>query len=55
MLIIDKTPYSNLYLNTDQGHLDFTMACGSGRIIADLVADREPEIDVMGLALQRPK
>ena len=30
--IIDKTPYSNLYLNTGQGHLGFTMACGSGRI-----------------------
>ena len=26
------------------------MACGSGKITADLVAGREPEIDLKGLA-----
>ena len=29
------------------------MACGTGRVIADLVSGRDPEIDVTGLSMQR--
>jgi D-amino-acid dehydrogenase len=29
------------------------MACGSGRVIADLIAGRAPQIDVSGLDLSR--
>jgi D-amino-acid dehydrogenase len=42
---------SNLFLNTGQGHMGWTMACGSARIVADLIAGRKPEIDVAGLTL----
>ena len=43
---IGRTPYPNLYLNTGHGTLGWTHACGSGRILADLVSGRQPEIDL---------
>ncbi len=51
--ILGATPYANLFLNTGHGTLGWTMACGSGRIIADLIAGRTPEIDMSGLGLDR--
>ncbi|GAB2458247.1 D-amino acid dehydrogenase [Comamonas humi] len=51
--IIGATRYANLFLNTGHGTLGWTMACGSGRLIADLVSGRRPEISTEGLALDR--
>ena len=51
--ILGKTPYENLFLNTGHGTLGWTMACGSGQVIADLVSGRTPEIDMEGLGLER--
>jgi D-amino-acid dehydrogenase len=45
--------YKNLYLNTGHGTLGWTMACGSGRLLADLVTGRTPEIAADDLALSR--
>jgi D-amino-acid dehydrogenase len=39
----------NFWLNTGHGHMGCTMACGSARIAADLVAGRKPEIDTAGM------
>lgn len=50
--IIGATRYPNLFLNTGHGTLGWTMACGSGRVIADLIGGREPEIDLNGLGLE---
>jgi glycine/D-amino acid oxidase-like deaminating enzyme len=36
--IVGATPFSNLFLNTGHGTLGWTMACGSGRLLADLMA-----------------
>ncbi|RWM21866.1 D-amino acid dehydrogenase [Mesorhizobium sp.] len=47
--IFGQAKYRNLYLDTGHGHLGWTMACGSGRFLADLVAGRKPEIDPQGL------
>lgn len=41
----------NLWLNTGQGHMGWTMACGSARITADLIAGRAPAIDLAGMTL----
>lgn len=41
----------NLWLNTGQGHMGWTMACGSARITADLIAGRPPAIDLAGMTL----
>lgn len=51
--IIGRTRYDNLYLNTGHGTLGWTMACGSGRIMADLISGRQPEVDISGLGLER--
>ncbi|WP_097281798.1 D-amino acid dehydrogenase [Caenispirillum bisanense] len=51
--IIGRTPLPNLFLNTGHGVLGWTMSVGSGRIVADLVSGREPEVDVRGLGLDR--
>ncbi len=51
--IIGAAGYPNLFLNTGHGTLGWTMACGSGRVIADLVSGRKPDIDVSELGLGR--
>ncbi len=51
--IIGGTRYQNLWINTGQGHMGWTMACGSGRIIADLIDGKKPDIDVSGFSPQR--
>jgi len=47
--IIGASRYPNLYLNTGHGTLGWTMACGSGRVLADIISGRKPEIDVSAL------
>lgn len=43
--LIGRTKLSNLYLNTGHGTLGWTMGCGSGKAIADLISGRKPEVD----------
>jgi D-amino-acid dehydrogenase len=42
--LIGPTKIPNLYLNTGHGTLGWTMACGSGRALADIISGRKPEI-----------
>jgi D-amino-acid dehydrogenase len=42
---IGKTRFGNLFLNAGHGTLGWTMGCGSGRAIADIVSGRQPEVD----------
>jgi len=42
---VGATKYANLFLNTGHGTLGWTLACGSGRILADLVSGRRPEVE----------
>lgn len=51
--IIGASKYSNLYLNTGHGTLGWTMACGSARVLADIVSGRKPDIDARALGPQR--
>jgi D-amino-acid dehydrogenase len=51
--IIDRTHLKNLWLNTGHGHIGWTMACGSSRVLADMMAGRAPEIDVTPFRLGR--
>jgi D-amino-acid dehydrogenase len=51
--VIGATRYANLHLNTGHGTLGWTMACGSGRVLADLLSGRKPEIDASELTLAR--
>ena len=51
--LLGPSPIRNLWLNTGHGTLGWTMACGSGRIIADLISGKQPEISMSGLMLER--
>jgi D-amino-acid dehydrogenase len=51
--ILGPTPIGNLLLNVGHGSQGWSMACGSGRVLADLVSGRRPEIDLEGLTLGR--
>ncbi len=46
--VIGATKYANLFINTGHGTLGWTLACGSGRILADVVSGRAPEGDSGG-------
>ena len=51
--VIGATPLRNLFLNTGHGTLGWTMACGSGRYLADLMSGRTPGISTEGLDIFR--
>lgn len=46
---IGKTHLSNLYLNTGHGTLGWTLGPGSSKIVSDIIAGEQPEIDLSGL------
>ncbi len=49
--ILGPTPFKNLFLNTGHGTQGWTMACGSGQAIADLISGRQPHIALRDYAL----
>jgi D-amino-acid dehydrogenase len=51
--VLGPTRYRNLWLNTGHGTLGWTMACGSGQVIADLISGRTPAIGLNGLTIER--
>ena len=51
--VVGPTPYRNLFLNTGHGTLGWTMACGSGQFIADVVSGKRPAISTEGLFMDR--
>jgi len=51
--VVGPTPYPNLYLATGHGTLGWTMAAGTGRVIADLLGGRQPGISLDGLTIAR--
>lgn len=51
--VVGGTPFKNLFLNTGHGTLGWTMACGSGRYLADLMAGAMPHISGEGLDISR--
>lgn len=52
---IGKTKFANLFLNTGHGTLGWTMGCGSGRAIADIMSGRIPELDFAFTGMPRRK
>lgn len=53
--VIGPTQYANLHLNTGHGTLGWTMSCGSGRVLADMLSGKKPEVDVSALTVERYK
>ncbi len=51
--VVGGSPYPNLYLATGHGTLGWTMAAGTGRVMADLMSGRPTEISLEGLTMER--
>jgi D-amino-acid dehydrogenase len=51
--ILGLARHRNLFLNCGHGHMGWTMACGTARIVADLMTGRMPDLDLEGLTVRR--
>lgn len=51
--VVGATRIPNLFLATGHGTLGWTMAAGTGRVLADVISGRAPEIDLAGLTVDR--
>jgi len=51
--IIGATTIPNLWLNTGHGHLGWTMAAGSGQLLAELLSGETPGLDPQPYSLAR--
>ncbi len=49
--IFGRKKFANLYFNCGQGHMGWTMAHGSARITADLIAGKEAAIPLDGMTI----
>ena len=52
--LLGATAYRNLWLNIGHGALGFTLACGSGRLLSELIGQRRPSIDMHGFTTGPP-
>ena len=51
--ILGASKYKNLQLSTGHGTLGWTMAAGTARVMAALIAGKQPDIDMEGLTVAR--
>ncbi|WP_175948071.1 D-amino acid dehydrogenase [Burkholderia pyrrocinia] len=51
--LLGASGIDGLWLNVGHGSTGWAMSMGSGKVVADLVTGREPEIDLSGLTLAR--
>lgn len=51
--ILGATPCRNLFLNTGHGTLGWTLACGSGQLVADLVVGKKPRLALEEFGVDR--
>lgn len=49
--IVGPSRYENLYLNVGHGNMGWTMACGTARLLADVINGRDTEIPMDSLSL----
>jgi D-amino-acid dehydrogenase len=51
--VVGASPLGNLFINTGHGTLGWTMSCGSGQLLADIMSGRRPAIRTEGLDIGR--
>lgn len=51
--LLGATPVKNIFVNIGHDSAGWTMATGSGKVLADLISNRAPDIDIDGLTLAR--
>jgi len=53
--ILGASGIPNIWLNLGHGSSGWALACGSARVLADSISGRKPDIDLMGLGIERLK
>jgi D-amino-acid dehydrogenase len=53
MPFIGRTPIDGLWVNSGHGHMGWSMAPGSARLLCDIMQGRAPEIDASAFAVSR--
>lgn len=51
--IVGPSTLPNLFLNTGHGTLGWTMSCGSGQLLSDLISGKKPAIQADDLSVHR--
>lgn len=51
--VLGRSPYRKLFLNAGHGTLGWTLACGSAKIVADILEGGQPDISLKGLDMAR--
>jgi D-amino-acid dehydrogenase len=51
--MIGATGIPGIWINLGHGSSGWALACGSARVVADLMGGREPEVDIEGLGIER--
>ena len=51
--IIGVSPCKNVYLNVGHGSFGWTQACGSGKLVSDLISGTTPDHDLKAFRLER--
>ena len=51
--ILGESPIPGLYLNTGHGSHGWLLACGSAKVVSDIVSGRPPEVDLAGFSFGR--
>ncbi|QIZ47154.1 D-amino acid dehydrogenase [Dickeya zeae] len=51
--LVGRSPLQNLYMNTGHGTLGWTMGCGSGQLLADIISGKTPAIEYDDLSFSR--
>jgi D-amino-acid dehydrogenase len=51
--LIGATGIPGVWINLGHGSSGWALACGSARVVADLMSGREPEVDIEGLGVER--
>ncbi len=51
--VLGSTSFKNLFLNTGHGTQGWTMACGSGKVLADMVSGIRPAVAPQDYSLER--
>ncbi|HET7466460.1 MAG TPA: FAD-dependent oxidoreductase [Candidatus Dormibacteraeota bacterium] len=49
--ILGQAGPENLFINSGHGHMGFTMACGSSKLVADVIDGKKTDIPIEGLTL----
>jgi D-amino-acid dehydrogenase len=51
--VVGRTPVRNLFINTGHGTLGWTMSCGAGQLLADIISAKRPAIKSDDLSVSR--